>query len=163
MMRLPSLKRRHLPTLSAAAGLLIGLLLAAFIDKSLLGDYLPIPIFQDKNGIRVLLRVFGKEALPLALASILSLTVRHPLPILLENAWRALLFALSSCYLAAQGKPLILWIYLLLHLAALLSHIAAGIATLDFKKEIGCFPILYFIGLLFLLTIIRLLAFTLLL
>ncbi len=163
MKHLKSIKRRHLPTLSALIGLSLGLLLSALIDKNILGTNLPIPSFQGGSIFKTLFQSFGKEALPLAFAIFITLTVKHPLPIVISCAWRAFLFALSTSYLAAQDIPLVFCFYLFLHLAALLSHVAAGIATLAFRKSTGFFPILYFLGILFLLTVIRLLAFTLLL
>lgn len=163
MKHLNMIKRHHLPTLFSLVGLLTGLWLSTQIDRGALGGMLPISTLEIGSIFKTVFKSFGKEALPLALAIIAALIVRHPLPILIDCAWRALLFALSASFLAAQNTPLVFGVYLLLHLAALLCHIAAGVATVEFQKSTGFFPILYFIGILFLLTVIRLLAFTLLL
>lgn len=163
MKHLKAVKRHRLPTLSALVGALLGLLASTLIDTHALDGELPFSTLVRGSIFPTLFKSFGKEGLPLAFAVLITLCVKHPLPILLENAWRAFLFALSASCLATESAPLIFAVYLLLHLAALLCHIAAGIATVDFQKERGFFPILYFIGVLFLLTVIRLLAFTLLL
>ena len=163
MKRFVGIKRRHLPTLAALLGVVLGLGISFCLSPDILGGALPIPTFTKGKVFSTLWQTFGKEALPLCFAIAAAFITKHPLFILIEVARRAFFLTFSSAYLATLHKPLIFLLYAVLHLSALLAHIAAGIAAVSYDRKTGLFPILYFVGLLFLLTVIRLLAFTLIL
>ncbi len=157
------IRRHHLPTLAALVGVILGIFVFSKVPDGILGAALPIPTLRTGEKFEIICAVFGKEALPLAFAIIASGIMRHPLPLLLDTAWRGFACTLSSLYLYRNTAFLVFLLYLALHLTALLTHIAASVAALQYRKATGVFPILYFIGLLFLITVIRLLAFSLIL
>ena len=157
------IKPRHMPTLTALLGVILGVVFAQALDPTLFLNAPPITVLQKGAILRTIFQSYAKESLPLACSLITALVTKHPLPILLEALWRGFLCGLSSSYIALQGSFLLFALHTALHLSALLTHIAAGITVLDLSKRQGFFPTLYFIGLLFLLTVIRLLAFTLIL
>ena len=156
-------KRHCLPSLFALIGVALGILFSLMLPPELFGKAIPITTLSPGKIFKTICQSFGKEGLPLAFSTLMAMWVKHPLPILLENTRRAFYFSLSTAYLATNAPLGIFGVYLLFHLAALLCHVAAGIATIEFRNETGFFPLLYFIGVLFLITVIRLLAFTLLL
>ncbi len=152
----------RLPTLAA----LIGALSAMAFSLCLVGNTSllppPVPILHQGKIISEILSGFAKEALPLVFAALFSRIGRHPWPILLETAGRSFFSLLSMSYLAAHSSNIwTLLAFCLLQTALLLAHIAAATAAISYRKETGLFPFLYFCGLLFFLTVIRLLAMTL--
>lgn len=150
----------HYPTLAALLGITLGTLLFLVLPRNT--ALLPIPTL-DAGIFASLMRGFYKEGLPLFLALILYHLTKQKGAILFAVGWRALLFSLSTLQTASLASLSITAVYLLLHTAILLAHIAAGIALLTKNKTTGYFPFLYFMGLILLLTVIRLLTFTLLL
>lgn len=153
-------KTNRLPSFAALLGIVVGAVCYFLMPRA--EGYLPIPTLQG-GILSSLLASYAKETGLLFLAALAFRTVRHPLPILLFEGLRGFYFALSSLQTVLYAPPLTAAVYLLLHSALLLAHIAAGIAALTYTKRTGLFPFLYFTGLIVLLTTVRLLAFTLIL
>lgn len=149
--------------LFALIGAALGLLAFLLITPEGFGNIAP-PIVNLKTAspLRVILSSLSQELLPLLAAALVSFAVKHPLPLMLACMRRAFLFSLSSAYLAAYGglTPHY-FVYTLIGAALLLATVAAGIAAATHKGK--PFAFLYFIGVITLLTVIRLLAFTLIL
>lgn len=156
------LSKKNPTLLFALVGLVGGFLFCLVFYDSLRIAPTDIPALTSAP-LRDLLDLFSRECLPTVLALLLSCAMRHRLPLCLAMTRRAFLFALSSAHLFVCRAPILIsLVYTLLNAATLLCQLGAALAVSGTMPK-RAFAFLYFMGLVLLLCIIRLLAFTLIL